>query len=290
MGEFITRKIMGSEVDTKDFTRLFSEFNDILNTNMVLADKRDKISEEIFPCLEAFRIMEQKYREFCKLEEKCYKSIAKQINKGVKKLSDITFDDPSSLLRKHFEDFMIRGQFVIRYRNKICMIVFDDNKLDEGSRRREKLNELLELRKETLGPIIYKMYKEIMKEDEEWLTLFTQTRDKVEHVEKNNLHISDFKVELNNNVIDIKMPIYSELGERCDKFMNSMFVRLYLHVEDFISMFLNLTSDGFWVIKPFADEDTRKVKKKWYSINLGNRIYRIDLHDVYKEKFFSSDI
>jgi len=263
MSEFVTRKIKGSEVKIKNFNRLLTEFNRIFGTNMVLPEKREKILEIIIECLDTFRVMEQKYREFCELEKSTNDIIVRQIEKGVVKVSEIEYEDPTFLLRKQFEDFMIRGQFVIRYRNKICMIIFEDNKLDEGEHRRKKLKDLLKSKKEILGSAIYNMYEEIMKDDEKWLTLFTQTRDKIEHVEKYEFMISEFRLALTGNTV-----------------MNNMFSRLYLHIEDFISMLLNLSSDGLWIVKPYFEDVIEDTSKQWYSVNLGSRFYRIDLHDT----------
>jgi|LSQX01.1.fsa_nt_gb hypothetical protein len=280
MSEFVTRKIKGSEVKIKNFNRLLTEFNRIFGTNMVLPEKREKILEIIIECLDTFRVMEQKYREFCELEKSTNDIIVRQIEKGVVKVSEIEYEDPTFLLRKQFEDFMIRGQFVIRYRNKICMIIFEDNKLDEGEHRRKKLKDLLKSKKEILGSAIYNMYEEIMKDDEKWLTLFTQTRDKIEHVEKYEFMISEFRLALTGNTVDILLPTYKEEGQLCHQFMNNMFSRLYLHIEDFISMLLNLSSDGLWIVKPYFEDVIEDTSKQWYSVNLGSRFYRIDLHDT----------
>jgi hypothetical protein len=231
--------------------------------------------------------MEQKYREFCKLEKSTYDIIAKQVQVDTVKFSDIKYEDPSIVLRKCFEDFMIRAQVVIRHRNKMCMIIFNEDRFEEGDYRRSKLIEKLNQKKDLLGKDLFNFYKMMMKEDKVWLTALTQTRDKIEHVENKRIKITDFEVKLQNNNVVVNTPVYLDLNERCDIFMNNMFTNLYLHLEDFISMIINLMSDGSWIINLFPDDDYSNTKLDWYSIDLENRIYRIDLQKDYKDRFLS---
>jgi hypothetical protein len=283
MKEFKAIKIMGSEIETNNFNRLITEFTDILNTNLVLPDKKDKVLNEIFMCLETFRNMEQNYTKFCKIENNIYEVIYRQVQSGITNIADIEYDDPSFLLRKIFEDFMIRSQFVIRYRNKLCMVVFNDNKFDEGKYRREKIMTLLNNKRKILGDSLFYSYKQIINDDKDWLTILTQTRDKIEHVENHRLEISNFKIYKENCDIKIKLPVCLEYNKRCDKFMNIMFFNLYTYIEDFISMILNLFSDGRWIINLFNDEDYKRPREEWYSMDLGNRIYKVDMNDFIRK-------
>ncbi|MDF2906051.1 MAG: hypothetical protein K0R34_1372 [Herbinix sp.] len=278
----VTREILGSKVETKNFNRILTEFSRILNTNMILPNKQEEIIDTLVSILDELRIMEQCYIRYCNLEKETLDSIeALYKEKGIESIYD--YPDPNLLLRKEFENFMIRSEIIQRYKKRLCIIFFDDKELDDGEKRRKKISDCIDNRRAYIGEQRYKIYKEMMKEDVEWLTKLTNIRGDIEHVEKNKLGLSEYGIAINNDVVTFQHQYLLKENVEVNKFMRTMFYNLYTHLEDFIAMLINLMCQ-YPLIVDLRIGTEKNNDSDWYSLDLGDREYIVNFVDDFREK------
>ena len=282
---FVVRKVMGSEVETKDFNRIITEFGDILATNLVLPDKVVEINELIFSISEDFRTMEQGYHRYCKLEYETYQYIEVKCKEGSLEEAQ-KYPDPNRVLTREFEDFVIRAERIMRYRKKLCMLFFNDNSLDDGNKRRKALRERLDERKDYLGKARYKSYIKLLKADVDWIRVLADIRSQVEHVENLKLNLSECGISIrDDNLISFQHQHLIDYNCKVNRYMNVTFFNLYTYIEDFIAMLMNMFSKFPLIVDLIRlEESGSDEEEEWYSINLGNRKYVFNIVDELKNK------
>lgn len=275
--KFTVRKILGSNVETKDFNRIVSEISKILDSTIDLRLIKEEAINIIIDMHNDFRVLEQNYIKYCKLEKNIYDKIINQLEHEIE-FNSLEYDDPNYLLREYFENFLIRSERIKRYKMKLCKLFFDDEKMEEGKYRRKKIAELIEKNRNIWSKGLSDYYTKLLNYDKNWLSSLTEVRGRVEHVENIPLELTNYNFILENNITSLKHQHLLPYNVKVNWYMNNIFKNLYTHMEDFIVLLLNFKTVPLFITYIDTEENKKEnINNDWYSIDIGERVFKTDL-------------
>lgn len=185
--EFTFAKILDQGTSNPIVNRLSLQFFDILDRNLLnLPEKRiNNIKKYLFECMKDLLKAEESKNAYITVENQAIQKVTSK--NGIQfQPQAFSYEDPTEILKKHFEDFLIRCVIAVRKVVKIAGIVF--LKSFDGPK---------DLRKylETLFPASSPEMK-MVEEDSKWIKKLYDLRGKAEHDE---LEIERFEVAISTD-------------------------------------------------------------------------------------------
>lgn len=182
--EYKLTKILDQGTSNPIVNRLSLQFFDILDRNLInLPEKRiDNIKKYLLECMKDLLKAEESKNAYITAENQAIQKVASK--DGVQfQPHALSYEDPTEILKKHFEDFLIRCVIAVRKVVKIAGLIF--LKSFDGPK---------DLRK-YLGTIFPASSPEIkmVEEDSKWIKELYDLRGKAEHDE---LQIERFEVAI----------------------------------------------------------------------------------------------
>ena len=261
-------KILDYGTSNPIVNRMSFQFIDILSRNALdlPALRIENVKKYLFECMKDL-IKAQEIKDAYLREEK--KAIEKIMSiDGIKfQTNAYSYDDPSEILKKHFEDFLIRCVIAIRKIVKIAENIL--LKSVKGPK---------ELRKH-LMKIFPKDSPEIKMIDEDsiWIKELYDMRGQVEHDE---LLIGKFDVNISaDNKVLIKLPIILNNQIIIRSYIENIFDNCFTFCEDMTVILMNTKCKKEFqiVVIPESQRSTHRHFK-----------YTLDLEGEYKEKLIEA--
>jgi len=284
---FQIKKMVGMESNNPNWNRLFYEFGDIFNTNLILLPKETikEIESALFECTKELIHIENYFKQYCIIKDGACRKI--QVEGLAVKNKMVEWEDPTTLLHKCFADFLIRCLIVLRYRTKIAILFFNDKDLDQHTLFRKRIHNAINSNKERLGNLLFNSYNKMLNDDSRWIKTLKTLRDKIEHVEHEKLELTSFDITINNTNLEFHFPVIVGLNKFIHTYMEETFYNLYTYLEDFTAMLLNLHCKEICVIRK-VKEDYKQIPDD-NVVDLGSYKYVIDLKDEVEKSLFGSD-
>jgi hypothetical protein len=175
-------KILDQGTSNPVVNRLSLQFFDMLDRNLIdLPAKRiEKIKEYLFECMKDLLKAQELKNAYLAAENQAIQKIASK--DGVRfQPHAVSYDDPTEVLKKHFEDFLIRCVIAVRKVTKIAGAVF--------LKSFASLKDLKKYLKTLFSPGSPEM--KMIEEDSGWIKELYDHRGKAEH---DSLEIERFEV------------------------------------------------------------------------------------------------
>lgn len=226
--EYRITKISDQGTSNPIVNRIGLQFSDILDRNLIiLSEKRiENVKKYLFECMKDLLKAEESKNAYLAVENE---SIQKVMSKNGVQFQPhaYSYEDPTEILKEHFEDFLIRCVIAIRKVVKIAGIIFL-KPLDGPKGLKKYLKTVFS----SSSPEI-----KMIEEDSEWIKGLYDLRGKAEHDE---LEIEGFEVTISNDRKPIiKIPRLSRSGVAIREYLEVTLDNCLTFCEDMTVIFLN---------------------------------------------------
>ncbi|MDH4271834.1 MAG: hypothetical protein OEW18_07640 [Candidatus Aminicenantes bacterium] len=228
MPEYKVTKILDQGTSNPIVNRLGLHFFDILDRNLKdLPEKRkEKIKQHLFECMKDLLKAEELKNAYITTENQAIQKIMSK-NRLQFQTHAFSYEDPTEILKKYFEDFLIRCVIAVRKVVKIANIVF--LKSIDGPK------ELKEYLKTLFPPTSPEM--KMIEEDSRWIKKLYDLRGKAEHEE---LNIERFEAIIPTEGRPvIKLPRLPSAGATLREYLEVTLDDCLTFCEDMTVIFLN---------------------------------------------------
>jgi|GEM_PF-2983821 len=264
--EYKITKILDQGTSNPIVNRLSLQFFDILDRNLIdLPAKRiEKIKEYLLECMKDLLKAEELKNAYLTAETQAIQKIASK--DGVRfQPHAVSYDDPTEVLKKYFEDFLIRCVIAVRKVAKIAGAVF--------LKSFASLKELKKYLKTLVPPGSPEI--EMIEEDSVWIKELYDLRGKAEH---ENLEIERFEVIIpDGGKPEIRLPRIADTGIAIRDYLEVTLDNCLTFCEDMMVLFLN-TRCNKEVRIVLLPED---IRHKYQDFK-----YILDLRQEIKEQLF----